>query len=81
MPEASAESTEINTDALSALPDTLEGATTVIRRLGYRDAVAWAVEPDRIAMVYKKAAWTLCFQFDHDAGEVRISKVEGWPVD
>lgn len=82
MSKGTTESPEIATSTtLSALPRTVEGATTLIRKLGYVGAEAHAVELDRIAAVSTDGnAFTLVFVFEQDE-TVRVIELDGWPVD
>lgn len=75
-------STEIGDgETFESLPTTLEGATELLRRLGYRMARAYAIEANLLAAATKDRAFTLQFVFNVEERTVSILELEGWPVD
>jgi hypothetical protein len=66
---------------LSELPRDHAGAATLLRNLGYKGALVFAVEVDRVCAVVNGKALTLRFSFNDGEEKVYIHREEGWPVD
>jgi hypothetical protein len=81
MTDSPAQSTPIGQTALSGLPRDVDGATELLRNLGYENAKAYRVEVDRIIAVVNSRALTFVFQVEGREEQVRISEVEGWPAE